>query len=299
MKKVLLFAMLLLPQLLAAQEIYDTYLKDGKQWVYSQVISESNCTDPNPDVFKYGDWDYRELHFQSFITVMGDTVRGKDTYKKLYYTDSYRDTTYLIATIGERHGIYFIYGLEGGSHVSYNFDLEVGDKNTPYSNQFSGNPKNPLVYVHSKDTIQVGDRYFERLSFSFKDDGNSSYPVDPDEIVERWVRGIGGEQFGIYGPFYEKVISGYKYSEKDGRWLLEYNRQFLACYDDGECIFRNTDFNANPITGIISQKRYRSSETAIYDLSGRRVANSSEFQGSSFRLPKGVYIQNGKKVVVK
>ena len=37
----------------------------------------------------------------------------------------------------------------------------------------------------------------------------------------------------------------------------------------------------------------------IYDLSGRRVANSSEFQGSSFRLPKGVYIQNGKKVVVK
>ena len=37
----------------------------------------------------------------------------------------------------------------------------------------------------------------------------------------------------------------------------------------------------------------------IYDLSGRRVANSSEFQGSSFKLPKGVYIQNGKKVVVK
>ena len=37
---------------------------------------------------------------------------------------------------------------------------------------------------------------------------------------------------------------------------------------------------------------------AIYDLSGRRVANSSEFQGSS-KLPKGVYIQSGKKFVVK
>ncbi len=37
----------------------------------------------------------------------------------------------------------------------------------------------------------------------------------------------------------------------------------------------------------------------IYDLSGRRVANSSEFQGSSFKLPKGVYIQGGKKFVVK
>ena len=30
MKKVLLFAMLLLPQMLVAQEIYNTYLKDGK-----------------------------------------------------------------------------------------------------------------------------------------------------------------------------------------------------------------------------------------------------------------------------
>ena len=38
--------------------------------------------------------------------------------------------------------------------------------------------------------------------------------------------------------------------------------------------------------------------TAIYDLSGRRVANSSEFQGSN-KLPKGVYIQGGKKFVIK
>ena len=39
--------------------------------------------------------------------------------------------------------------------------------------------------------------------------------------------------------------------------------------------------------------------SSLYDLSGRRVANSSEFQGSSFKLPKGVYIQNEKKVVIK
>ena len=295
MKKVLLFAMLLLPQLLVAQEIYNTYLKDGKQWVYSQVISESNCTDPDPNVFKYGDWEYRELHFQSFITVMGDTVRGKDTYKKLYYTDSYRDTTYLIATIGERRGLYYIYNEGGGSHVSYNFDLEVGDKNTPYSNQFSGNPDNPLLYVKSKDTIQVGDRYFERLSFSYKDNGSQFYPADPNYIMDVWIRGIGNRNEGVYGPFYNATGTGYRYS--NGHWLIE-RRQFLACYEDGECIFRNTDFNANPVTGIVSQKRYRSSETAIYDLSGRRVANGSEFQGSN-KLPKGVYIQGGKKVVVK
>ena len=295
MKKVLLFAMLLLPQLLVAQEIYGTYLKDGKQWVYKHHVTESECTNPDHDVFALGNWEEKELYLQSYFTMMGDTVRGKDTYKKLYYTDSYRDTTYLIATIGERRGLYYIYNEGGGSHVSYNFDLEVGDKNTPYSNQFSGNPDNPLLYVKSKDTIQVGDRYFERLSFSYKDNGSQFYPADPDYIMDVWIRGIGNRNEGVYGPFYNATGTGYRYS--NGHWLIE-RRQFLACYEDGECIFRNTDFNANPVTGIVSQKRYRSSETATYDLSGRRVANSSEFQGSN-KLPKGVYIQNGKKVVVK
>ena len=295
MKKVLLFAMLLLPQLLVAQEIYGTYLKDGKQWVYKHHVIETECTDPDHEAFSLGDWKIRDLYFQSYIMVMGDTVRGQDTYKKLYFTDSYRDTTYLIATIGERRGLYYIYN-EYGSHVSYNFDLEVGDKNTPYSNQFSGNPDNPLLYVKSKDTIQVGDRYFERLSFSYKDDGSQFYPMDPDYIADVWIRGIGNSNEGVYGPFYNEMSpTGFWYS--NGHWLIE-SRQFLACYEDGECIFRNTDFNANPVTGIVSQKRYRSSETAIYDLSGRRVANSSEFQGSN-KLPKGVYIQNGKKVVIK
>ena len=43
----------------------------------------------------------------------------------------------------------------------------------------------------------------------------------------------------------------------------------------------------------------RQSNGFLYDLSGRRVADSSEFQVSSFKLPKGMYIQNGKKVVIK
>ncbi len=68
MKKVLLFAMLLLPQLLAAQEIYDTYLKDGKQWVYKQHVIETECTDPDPNAFALGDWGcfYEMSRFKNF-----------------------------------------------------------------------------------------------------------------------------------------------------------------------------------------------------------------------------------------
>jgi hypothetical protein len=52
------------------------------------------------------------------------------------------------------------------------------------------------------------------------------------------------------------------------------------------------------ITNIDLQQIRQVDSNAIYDLSGRRVANSSEIQGSS-KLPKGVYIQSGKKFVVK
>ena len=62
MRKVLLFAMLLLPQLLVAQEIYDTYLKDGKQWVYKHHVTESECTDPDHEAFSSGNWEEKELY---------------------------------------------------------------------------------------------------------------------------------------------------------------------------------------------------------------------------------------------
>ena len=42
------------------------------------------------------------------------------------------------------------------------------------------------------------------------------------------------------------------------------------------------------------------SDTKVYDLSGRRVSQSNKITKSqSNKLPKGVYIQNGKKVVIK
>jgi hypothetical protein len=67
---------------------------------------------------------------------------------------------------------------------------------------------------------------------------------------------------------------------------------------DGELVYSNEYYS--PIVNAIGNKPVgKLVDGAVYDLQGRRVANSSEFQVSSFKLPKGVYIQNGKKVVVK
>lgn len=51
--------------------------------------------------------------------------------------------------------------------------------------------------------------------------------------------------------------------------------------------------------GIVDTVFFGTTPHTLYDLQGRRVADGSEFQGYSFRLPKGIYIQGGKKVVIK
>ena len=50
------------------------------------------------------------------------------------------------------------------------------------------------------------------------------------------------------------------------------------------------------IKNIGQSDNLQSDDDAIYDLSGRKVANG---QLSNAQLPKGIYIQNGKKVVIK
>ena len=50
--------------------------------------------------------------------------------------------------------------------------------------------------------------------------------------------------------------------------------------------------DANDITSPISDVQRTSS---IYDLSGRKVAEGSDLR----RLPKGIYIQNGRKITIK
>jgi len=52
-----------------------------------------------------------------------------------------------------------------------------------------------------------------------------------------------------------------------------------------------TDINA-----IGQSDNVQSDDDAIYDLNGRKVA---EGQLSNGQLPKGIYIQNGKKIVIK
>ena len=57
--------------------------------------------------------------------------------------------------------------------------------------------------------------------------------------------------------------------------------------------------NPNGTTGIggIQNSKFENQDDAVYDLAGRRVISKSKIQNS--KLPKGIYIIDGKKVLVK
>ena len=55
------------------------------------------------------------------------------------------------------------------------------------------------------------------------------------------------------------------------------------------------------VTGIesLTPNPSPTGEGSIYDLEGRKVGDNSQLSTRNSQLPKGIYIVNGKKVVIK
>ena len=56
------------------------------------------------------------------------------------------------------------------------------------------------------------------------------------------------------------------------------------------------EFASGEPSGVISQESRVESQESIYDLSGRKISN---LKSQTSNLPKGIYIKNGKKVMIK
>ena len=282
MKKVLLFAMLLLPQLLVAQDShldYHPFAQDSKTWE-TQVggIMENS----------YGN------------RIEGDTVINGESWKKVYNYVGFPDfgMTYYVALrdVGQK-----VYAIAKGStrpRLLYNFSLKEGNtvKCGMEGNAFCclldkdeqpdtllGFPLVSYLKVERIDTITYREQAYRRFTLTFLDAYHEPLRNGEEAIFGNvvWIEGVGSGA-GPFLPWVPLPTEGCIYQD------CELNKQYLC-----------TDFYGNYVpAGIGKILRQGKENDASYDLSGRRVANSSEFQGSN-KLPKGVYIQNGKKVVVK
>ena len=270
MRRILLFALLLLPLGVCAQDtsvltdnpsgVYDHFFSEGKKWVYDEIVRGP-----------FGRQDH-----ECSIEIQGDTIIDGDSYWKGYYSDGYRDTTYLYQFYREDNGcVYYRNADEDKTCKSYCFRMGIEDVNVLYQEQTG---KNNLI-VKNIDWVELNDYKFKRWEFY--------YAEAPENVDHVWVYGIGGETYGIQDPHYNLPRAD---TGDEIRFIIS----FKSCYENGECIFTSSDFYKNT-TGIHKLEKTSSAQTSLYDLSGRKLP-SLQVGG---RLHKGVYIQGGKKFVVK
>lgn len=240
-----------------------SFVKEGKKWVCRWFEGSTR-------------YDYQYI-------LSGDTLIDGNIYKKLwvmhekYYSD---EELHYVACIREENRRVYMIKDDAGEYMLYDFNLDYNEEfATPLLWDENWGEKLQYVrFLREFDTIYThgSTRRWMGLIGGLKHENGE---IDWTTREYFWVEGIGcdGDPFGLFS------------GEMD------------VCYEDGELVFANRNF-WYPETARLEQNEslliLPKVKTTIYDLQGLRVANSSELQGSS-KLPKGVYIQSGKKFVVK
>lgn len=206
--------------------------------------------------------DYREW-------IEGTEVRNGQTYFLLHNSEN-SNTVVLCREDGGR--MYALYDNASEEQQVYDFNLFAG------SNIDWGFPG---FYVSSTDSIEVDGICRKRLYINHATE-------DYTTGVCVWVEGVGNTGL-LLEPFGHPFSDGKQYT-------------LLSCYEGENCIFEAEDFDAvsnggsNGVKSVKKDSPLKSS--AFYDLQGRRL-NRVGAGPVPARLRKGVYIENGRKRVVK
>ena len=212
--------------------------------------------------------DHRLYYFS--LLVNGDTIVDNQLCKKIYYVEG--DSSHIKGFAYEKEGKVYK-KLKSDDPVIdqllpwdelYDFTLDVGEKNDQY-----------IIWLSSTDSLSIDDVTYHRYYYSRKEGGSST-----NTFV--WIEGIGSE-YGLLNPIGMFPMNSY---------VIE---RFLRCYDGERCIITAEDFHRLSVNSISIPETTLHKKTTIYDLSGRKLP-SLQVGG---RLHKGVYIQKGKKFVVK
>jgi hypothetical protein len=218
-----------------------------------------------------------EVHMYEFS---GDVTANGKTYSELLMDGSH---PYLLRQEGNK--VFMIDNNSPEEVLLYDFGLEVGDKFS-----FTGKESENLV-VMDVDFITVGDRVRRRMIFAWerylpKDYDVQSLSSQDYSAIDCWVEGIGS----VYSP-----VSPMTPFMIGGRYRTQ------SCLLDGSVIFSYSDFGVdsyNPQNGssVAIPTQTENVRQPVFDLQGRKLLNS---QWSNSQIRRGLYIQNGRKVVVK
>lgn len=248
-----------------SEESYHPLLKEGKTWNYQE--------------YYHNVWNDEEWTKDVSYVINGTTEIDGKTYYKMYRI-SEEGTEYYSALREEDRKVWQ-YSSDEGDKLIYDFNMSVGDSYVPNDHD----SRNPVFKLVAIKPVQVHDvvldvyHYAEWIQPFFP-----SFPELVDVIPRPIVEGVGCEEGWELGRLFWQYPT-------DG---IIHRENFISCYEDGGCIFTNEDFDNLPV--ITQEPDYVLSvedgkvDYPLYDFQGRRLTG---------KTTKGVYIQNGKKVMVK
>ena len=141
-----------------------------------------------------------------------------------------------------------------------------------------GFPFESYLKVERIDTITYQEQAYRRFTLTFLDAYHEPLRNGEEAVFGNviWIEGVGSGA-GPFSPWVPLPTEGYIYQG------CELNKEYLC-----------TDFyGSSEPAGIEKMNRKRNINDASYNIQGKSVANGNMV------LPKGIYIQNGKKIVVK
>jgi hypothetical protein len=257
-----------------AQEEYESLLSESKVWTMMEKPSV------NPEV--YGD-----LRYIIETKLVGDTIINGIHFMQKYerkckqgdeMPSTWTATNNFLGQDGSK-----IYQYDGWESISLDMDLSlnVGDKISYYDSYNYDDDHHDVLFefivTAVSDTIIVGstDSKNRRCVYAQIED----YP----SMTDAWIEGIGSIQKGISGVWLTMAV---------GSFL-----QLIKCTDGDTILYISDTFEDENISDIKSPGILREQPHAIYDLQGRRLPLNGCKQQQTPQ--KGVYIQNGKKYIVK
>lgn len=249
------------------------FLVEGKKWDYVYYHLENDGA--HEDSYSY--------------VVIGDTIVGNTTYKKIYYKDA--DLKRLSFLLREDNcKIFKLYLDESNDFLL--FDFSRHDIGTVVNLKSEYTEKYVNWMINKIDSVLVGENLFRRFCClqKYSDLPLSRIEDGKDVKHDFWVEGIGSASSGIEGHSLEipaRLPGAYSY--------------FISCYENGSCIFTLEDFTKSSyITSVqtIIGNNYARKENELFPIHTGKTVNLNG--NVSLSKPfSNIIIHNGKKYLVR
>lgn len=190
------------------QEVFSTFLSEGKEWVYEETRFEESA-----------DGSLSEILYESRYTLSGDTVIGGRSYMRMY-CDNYEDSgrrEYVGSFRESGDSVFWLAAYADREHLLYDFGMSM-DGRRVVSHDPRGMEVSVLEYC---DTVAAGDFLFKRECMGYLHSGVN---------LEIWVSGVGS----VLSPL---PLSTYH---------VTFGKRLLSCRVDGVTLFTSEALSLPP-----------------------------------------------------